>query len=218
MLTYKSEEECDPHDFNFLDRELIYLAQIMGQRQKYVRMVLKRRRIDESSSSSDEEFSGDSFEKNDDQIRSDDDDDESASASQESEISYIIRKDNLIIDCKVHVGDYVIKKDIHLDWYPELKEGLEDIYNPSVGLIDVARRIERDFLIYESRPGEFELDFKDKIFKSTKKRLGSLSPQEIGETKSGQQSPNQRYEHDKNISDLSSKLSSIRNTRSASQL
>ena len=47
-LCVKQESECDPHDFNFLDKELIYMAQIDGARQKYIKMVLKRFKITES--------------------------------------------------------------------------------------------------------------------------------------------------------------------------
>ena len=42
MLCRKSEEECDPYNYNFLDKELYYLAQIQGSRQKYISMYLQR--------------------------------------------------------------------------------------------------------------------------------------------------------------------------------
>jgi len=42
VLCYKKESECDPYDYNFLDKELNYLARISGSRQKYVRIYLKR--------------------------------------------------------------------------------------------------------------------------------------------------------------------------------
>ena len=31
-LCVKQENECDPYDFNFLDKELIYMAQIQGSK------------------------------------------------------------------------------------------------------------------------------------------------------------------------------------------
>ena len=42
-LCFKGEDECDPDNFNFLDREQYYLAQIKGSRQKYICMLLTRR-------------------------------------------------------------------------------------------------------------------------------------------------------------------------------
>mmetsp|Transcript_13755 Transcript_13755/g.18773 ORF Transcript_13755/g.18773 Transcript_13755/m.18773 type:complete len:147 (+) Transcript_13755:315-755(+) len=42
VLCRKSEEDCDPYDYNFLDKELYYLAQIQGSRQKYISMRLAR--------------------------------------------------------------------------------------------------------------------------------------------------------------------------------
>ena len=41
-LCYKKEGECDPSNYNFLDKEQYYLAQIKGSRQKYICMLLTR--------------------------------------------------------------------------------------------------------------------------------------------------------------------------------
>ena len=48
ILCVKTEEQCDPFDFNFLDKELIFLAKIAGSGQKYVKMILRRMKIHES--------------------------------------------------------------------------------------------------------------------------------------------------------------------------
>lgn len=48
VLCVKKDDECDPNDFNFLDKELIYMAQIMGSRQKYIKMTLTRQKINAS--------------------------------------------------------------------------------------------------------------------------------------------------------------------------
>lgn len=35
-----------------------------------------------------------------------------------------------------------------------------DIYDPAVGLIDVAKRIERDFVIFETNENQFDMQLK----------------------------------------------------------
>lgn len=96
-MRVKKDDECDSNDFNFLDKELVYLAQIMGSRQKYIKIVLTRGRVNESvySESYGEEGSSQlsqSFSLSDKSV-------------SESELSYIIKKDNLKITCKVYVQD-----------------------------------------------------------------------------------------------------------------
>ena len=51
VLCVKSQDDCDPFDFNFLDKELTYMAMVSGSRQKYIKMTLRRMRINESVSS-----------------------------------------------------------------------------------------------------------------------------------------------------------------------
>ena len=46
----KKEHECDPYDYNFLDKELIYMAEIDGSRQKYIKMILTRTKIEDFKS------------------------------------------------------------------------------------------------------------------------------------------------------------------------
>ena len=128
-MCVKSQDECDPYDFNFLDKELIYMAQICGSRQKYIKMVLKRMRINESVSSSEfdesQSLSSSSYdndgnvmpnrpsvsfsshevestvEKNKSEKEGEEDgnDDDIDKESDE----YLIEKDNLYIDCKIHM-------------------------------------------------------------------------------------------------------------------
>lgn len=59
VLCVKTQDECDPYDYNFLDKELIYMAKVSGSRQKYIKMILTRKKIVESDESS-EEFSSSS--------------------------------------------------------------------------------------------------------------------------------------------------------------
>lgn len=51
VLCVKGQDECDQFDYNFLDKELIYMAAVSGSRQKYIKMTLKRMKINESVSS-----------------------------------------------------------------------------------------------------------------------------------------------------------------------
>lgn len=64
----------------------------------------------------------------------------------------------------MHLRGQVLHKDIELDWYPELKAGLEDIFNLQVSLVTLARSLERDLLIYEKAPNKFKVLFKDDVF------------------------------------------------------
>ena len=54
--------------------------------------------------------------------------------------------------------------DIDLDWYPELKEALGNIFDMKVSLVDLARQLEKDLVIYEHQPYRFKMDFKSKVF------------------------------------------------------
>ena len=50
--------------------------------------------------------------------------------------------------------------DIDLDWYPELKKDLINVFDMKVSLVDLARLLEKDLVIYEHEPTRFKLDFK----------------------------------------------------------
>ena len=54
--------------------------------------------------------------------------------------------------------------DIDLDWYPELKEALGNVFDMKVSLVDLARQLEKDLVIYEHEPTRFKLDFKTTVF------------------------------------------------------
>ena len=64
--------------------------------------------------------------------------------------------------------DQILQKDISLDWYPHLKEGISDIFNTSISLVHLARQLERDFVIYEKEPNAFRLSFKKAVLKLNK--------------------------------------------------
>jgi len=53
--------------------------------------------------------------------------------------------------------------DIYIDMYPELKEELCDIFSNKVSLVDLARRLERDFLVYETERKKFKLAWKKEV-------------------------------------------------------
>ena len=59
-----------------------------------------------------------------------------------------------------------LKIDIDLDIYPKLKSELSDVFNMNKGLIDLARELERDLLIYEHEPNDFKLVYKKKFMQS----------------------------------------------------
>lgn len=105
----------------------------------------------------------------------------------------------------MHLLDKVIKKDIDLDLYPELKDGIEDVYNYNVGLIDIAKRIERDFLIYEKADKVFELDLKRKEIRA--EGLDNLAEVE---------SRFEIDELDKTLSDLTERMSPVKLAKSRS--
>ena len=50
--------------------------------------------------------------------------------------------------------------DVNLDMYPELKADLQNIFCIKVSLIDLARKLEKDLLIFEHEPRRFTLGFK----------------------------------------------------------
>ena len=50
--------------------------------------------------------------------------------------------------------------DVDLDMYPELKADLQNIFCIKVSLIDLARKLEKDLLIFEHEPRRFTLGFK----------------------------------------------------------
>ena len=54
--------------------------------------------------------------------------------------------------------------DIDLDWYPELKKDLVNVFDMKVSLVDLARQLEKDLVIYEYEPTRFKLDFKKTVF------------------------------------------------------
>ena len=60
---------------------------------------------------------------------------------------------------------------IHLDWYPHLKEGLQDIFNVQVSLVDLARELEKDLVIVETEFDKFELKLKKDIIDGFESRI-----------------------------------------------
>ena len=54
--------------------------------------------------------------------------------------------------------------DIDLDWYPDLKKDLVNVFDMKVSLADLARLLEKDLVIYEHEPTRFKLDFKKTVF------------------------------------------------------
>lgn len=50
--------------------------------------------------------------------------------------------------------------DVNLDMYPEIKTDLQNIFCIKVSLIDLARKLEKDLLIFEHEPRRFTLGFK----------------------------------------------------------
>lgn len=89
------------------------------------------------------------------------DDDLSSELCEDPEKDYCIEPSNLYIDCKVFMpGKQPLKMDIELDHYPKLKPELSDVFNLNKGLVDLARELEKDLLIYEHEPNNFKLVYK----------------------------------------------------------
>ena len=59
-----------------------------------------------------------------------------------------------------------LKMDIDLDDYPKLKPELSDVFNMNKSLVDLARELEKDLLIYEHEPNDFKLVYKQKFMQS----------------------------------------------------
>ena len=57
----------------------------------------------------------------------------------------------------------ILKMDIDLDHYPKLKHEVSDVFNMNKGLVDLARELEKDLLIYEHEPNSFKLVYKKKF-------------------------------------------------------
>ena len=79
---------------------------------------------------------------------------------------YKLDQDGLYISCTVtmyYPCNQILQKDINLEKYPDLKADLENIFSTKRSLIDLARILERELLIYESKPGVFILSYKDEL-------------------------------------------------------
>ena len=66
---------------------------------------------------------------------------------------YKLDQDGLYISCTVtmyYPCYQILQKDINLEKYPDLKADLENIFSTKRSLIDLARILEKELLIYES--------------------------------------------------------------------
>ena len=52
---------------------------------------------------------------------------------------------------------------MHLDWYPHLKEEIQDVFNLKVSLSDIARELEKDLLIVEDEEDHFKISLKKEV-------------------------------------------------------
>ena len=80
----------------------------------------------------------------------------------EDEDAYKIDQKNLYIECKVFKHDeIIITIDIDLNRYPELRDDLLNIFSVKVSLLDLARKLENDLIMFEIAPDRYQLAFKD---------------------------------------------------------
>ena len=170
------------------------MAEVCGSRQKFIKMTLKRMKINESvlssyessseSSSTDNakernnneaiqnhythktsksysSFSSHKFEEE----RTNEKENSRSGDSDKNSDAYIIEQDNLYIECKIEIQHQVLQMDVQLDWYPHLKEEIQDIFNIKVSLVDLARELEKDLIIIETQKDIFKLCFKKMMLK-----------------------------------------------------
>ena len=52
---------------------------------------------------------------------------------------------------------------MNLSWYPELQAKLADIFDMKVSLIDLAKLLEKDLLIFEYEKDKYKLAFKTEM-------------------------------------------------------
>ena len=90
---------------------------------------------------------------------------------EDRESDYELDMKDMYISCQVFKHpDTVLHMDISLkDRYSSLKNDLENVFCRKMSLIDLARRLENDLLIYEipqPNPGQpkFKLCYKDEVF------------------------------------------------------
>ena len=136
----------------------------------------------------------------------DDESDENDNASEgdedeeeDFEQDYEIDMTGMWVRCTVYKHpDIVLEMDIDLNGrYLSMKADLENIFCRKASLIDLARKLETDLLIYEVAPNEFRMCFKDEVlggqvlsmpssYRSVSPDLNAIqSMQEFGDTEHG---------------------------------
>ena len=93
------------------------------------------------------------------------------------ENSYQIPADKLFFELKIYLASQVLQSSVSLEQYPDLKDGLVNIFSTEVSLIDLARRLERDLAIYEIQPNNFAVAFKSSLASERQKNaMRELEP------------------------------------------
>ena len=64
------------------------------------------------------------------------------------------------------MGKDTLSMDIDLNQYPDLKEDISDIFGIKKSLVDLARELENDLIIWEKEPKNFKLSWKKDILGS----------------------------------------------------
>lgn len=86
------------------------------------------------------------------------------SATNEDDFDYeenfLEEQESLYVNVQIPMPNQVLQIDVNLDMYPEIKADLQNIFCIKVSLIDLARKLERDLLIFEHEPKRFILGFK----------------------------------------------------------
>lgn len=107
--------------------------------------------------------------------------------------AYQIEKGNMYIECKLYKGRQVLTMDIFLHMYPHLQDKLEDIFDVSCSLTDLARELEKDLVIVEVDEGKFEIKLKRDLIDGIETRLKSNANSGVQTARRSQNDEDESY-------------------------